>query len=547
MKQLVTLLGLIALVAIPSRILAQHLPHAPTHGYSPLLYVQFVAPRGMQVTFYQGWAPPRLFTAPVTVAVRPGYAYRVKLSNIQDHPGLNLYPTVEVYGTLQLPPTQRTSDYPAPVAFSDLDIRQAAASSMLTKVIYLEDPEKAVPTATLPGEPPLESEVPPTRDPWVEARELGRPVAVVRVGGRQLSEEELAAQSVPGTILFPGEPALGAPAVGPWMPWNCIPFYDPRLGPRPPYEECMHDGGDVGTPAGLDRNGHVQGLDPSDTVAEYTDNAGRRHLAISNRICLCVPRFAVLRKELPLVQLDTALAPGGLENVQTQVQLNVRVPSVTILQNEQLRGLLGKERPSGAINTEGVGSLIRVEILQGYFLELGPAAAICTKWAQQLTELEIARLVQKMELAQTFSKSVALQGVEQVEGTAVIGRIEKLEIVGTVLQTRDFTCLCHGEPKIPEKPLVLCKWADAQSAKIGDVVTFYLKYGNLGGQPINDVAVSDSLTGRLEYIPGSARSDRNAVFTLQPNEAGSLILRWEVSGSLLPGQSGVVSFQARIR
>ena len=58
---------------------------------------------------------------------------------------------------------------------------------------------------------------------------------------------------------------------------------------------------------------------------------------------------------------------------------------------------------------------------------------------------------------------------------------------------------------------------------------------------------SDSLTARLEYIPGSARSDRDAVFTLQQNEAGSVALRWEITGVLQPGKSGVVSFQARIR
>jgi hypothetical protein len=35
--------------------------------------------------------------------------------------------------------------------------------------------------------------------------------------------------------------------------------------------------------------------------------------------------------------------------------------------------------------------------------------------------------------------------------------------------------------------------------------------------------------------------------TVEPNEAGSVIVRWQISGKLLPGQSGVVSFQARIR
>ena len=446
-----------------------------------------------------------------------------------------------------MPPNLRASEYPASVAFSPLDVRQAAASSLLTKVIYLEDPEKAVPIATFPGEPLAETDLPAAVDPWIQALDLGRPLAVVRVGGRQLTDEELAAQSVPGTILFPNEHILAPPPVGPRIPWTCIPLHDPRLGPKPNAEECLHDGGDSGLPAGLDRNGKVQGLDPSDTVAEYTDSTGRRHLAISNRVCLCVPRFAVLRKELQLTQLDRSFGPEGLATVQAQTQVKARVPSLTLMQNEQLMGLLGKQRPSGTLTSEGVGGIVRVEVLQGYFLNLGAGATLCTRRAQELSEVELARLLSQMELARSLSQQVSLRGVEQTEGTSVIGKIERLDIVGTVLGTRDYSCICQGVPTVPDKPLVLCKWVDAQAAKVGDIVTFYLKYSNLGGQPINDVAVSDSLTGRLEYMPGSGKSDRNTVFTMQPNEAGSLILRWEVTGTLLPGQSGVVSFQARVR
>ena len=117
-----------------------------------------------------------------------------------------------------------------------------------------------------------------------------------------------------------------------------------------------------------------------------------------------------------------------------------------------------------------------------------------------------------------------------------------------VVETRDFTCLCEKpEPVAPDKPLVLCKWADKESAQVGDVVTFTLKYTNSGGKPITDVAVTDSLTARLEYVPGSAQSTRDAVFTIQENEAGAAILRWEISGKLQPGQAGVVRFKAKIR
>jgi uncharacterized repeat protein (TIGR01451 family) len=126
--------------------------------------------------------------------------------------------------------------------------------------------------------------------------------------------------------------------------------------------------------------------------------------------------------------------------------------------------------------------------------------------------------------------------------------VEGLNLVSTTLTTADVTGICGEKPEcLVDRPLLLFKWAHRQEAQVGDLVTFYLKYSNNGSRPITDVAVSDSLTGRLEYIPGSAKSDRNAVFTLQENEAGSLILRWEISGRLLPGESGKVSFQARIR
>jgi uncharacterized repeat protein (TIGR01451 family) len=95
--------------------------------------------------------------------------------------------------------------------------------------------------------------------------------------------------------------------------------------------------------------------------------------------------------------------------------------------------------------------------------------------------------------------------------------------------------------------LVLTKYAQPKAPKPGEVVTFQLRYENYGSRPIRDVVIADSLSSRLEYIPGSAQSDRPVVFTLQPNEVYSVVLRWEVKGELLPGQSGLIRFQARVR
>jgi uncharacterized repeat protein (TIGR01451 family) len=94
---------------------------------------------------------------------------------------------------------------------------------------------------------------------------------------------------------------------------------------------------------------------------------------------------------------------------------------------------------------------------------------------------------------------------------------------------------------------VLVKCADKQAAQIGDIITFSLRYSNVGGKAITDVAVSDSLSARLEYVEGSAETDRDAVFTVQRNEAGSVVLRWEISGKLLPGESGRLRFKVKVR
>jgi uncharacterized repeat protein (TIGR01451 family) len=451
---------------------------------APLLYVRFASPAAARATLFQGPGQGKEFTAPVTVGLRPGYIYRVKIANLPDHTDAALFPTLEVRGTLQLPSNLRASNYPAPIVLSQEDIERALAGTLVTKVLYLEHPDHAVPAATRPDQP-LETDVRALVDPVAEARLVGRPLVIIRFGGRTLTDAELAAEAIPGTVLLPGDKALGAPAARPYVPWAGCPVYDPYAGPRPPEEECLRDGGDAGLPAGLDREGRLHGLDPADTVAVYSDSKGGKHIAVSNPVHLCVPRFAVIRGFVTPIGYNARLAIGDTARVQGQIVMAARVPSLETKQNEQLAGLQTRERPSGTEST--IGTI----------------------------------------------------PVEQLQGNAfLIGRYGEQAITGVMVQKTHVP---------PDRPLVLQKWADKQAAQIGELVTFHLKYTNQGGQPITGIELSDSLTGRLEYVPGSAQSDRGAVFTMRDNEAGSLILHWEIGGALPPGQSGVVTFQARVR
>jgi uncharacterized repeat protein (TIGR01451 family) len=460
-------------------------PFAPLPHPDPLLYVRFNGPPGLKITFYRGAATGRTLEVPCTVALRPGYRYRLKVNGFAKRPKEYLTPTLEVRGALQLAPTIKASTYPATINFSEDDIERALSSILVTKVVLLEDPEKAIPVAASVDDP-LETHLLPGRDPLVEARERGRPFVVMHVGDYAASEVELARQGIPGTILLPGEKALPAPACPPWVPWTCAPLFDPRLGPRPQTEQCICDGGDRGLPAGLGPDGELRGLDPSDTVAIYTDSKGWRRLAISNCVCILVPRFVLIWSEIAPASEVIQVALRGTEVVHVQEQINGQITSLQAQQNERLVSVLRTQR-----------------LTSTQFIQPGPV---------------------------------------------VTAKVLGVEITTQLEQTKDVTGKCAKlTPEPPDRPLCLIKWPDKCATLEGDIVTFFLKYTNQGGQVMTDIVVTDSLASRFEYVPGSSRADRSVTFTTQENEAGSLVLRWQVNGPLLPGQSGVVSFQVRVR
>jgi uncharacterized repeat protein (TIGR01451 family) len=248
---------------------------------------------------------------------------------------------------------------------------------------------------------------------------------------------------------------------------------------------CIPDGGDSGTPIGFGPDGKLRGLDPSDTVAQYVDGKGRHRLVVSNRVCLCVPRFIVVRGETqPIAQMG--LTAVGRAHVATAYDVVAGQQAlVTKSQNTYLETAAQKQRPSATAN---------------------------------------------------------------LYGTAVTGRMRGLEVATSLRTVKvvDGTCL-RPEEQAADRPLHIIKWPDKICAMVGEIVTFFLRFTNTGGQPISDVVVSDSLAPRFEYVAGSAKTDREATFTLQPNEAGSSVLRWQFSGDLQPHESGTVSFQVRVR
>lgn len=195
--------------------LSQHSPPGQTaawmnaiRGYDPtwLQPLLLQIPGGGQVEVFSGsHQPVGAGQTPVLAAVSVGHLYRLRISNMPNFPGLELYPTVELIDHLH-PPAGREDEFPIPIVLTERDLITAERGQLVTRVIYLEQPQLAQQLDPLLREIP--QSVQPQDNALWEADRLGRPMAIIRIGGRRPS---------------PGSPAAyfgtgGAVQMRPWMP-----------------------------------------------------------------------------------------------------------------------------------------------------------------------------------------------------------------------------------------------------------------------------------------------------------------------------------------
>lgn len=458
----------------------------PMPAPAPLVAAKFLTAPGVRITAFPGSPLSRMFDTPAIMGLRPGYIYRFELSNLPYNPGTVLFPEVEVRGTIVPRPGMKYMDYPIPLVFTQLDIERALTGALVTKVIYLEDPEKAVPAEVQPDRP-VEAPVDTEREAIHRALENGRLMAIVRLGDRRPAHEFLQALAVDGTILLPGETRLKSPAAPPMIPFYACPMYDPILGPKGPKEECFVNGDDKYDPLGIGPNRILGGLNPTDVGVEYTTD-GKRRVTTSNIACICSPRYMIARTEL---------LPGGVD-VRLKPMANVG-RSGTAWFRERLMPMadIGREKPVSFVGRTRASA---------YVGRVGTSFFIGT------------------------SKPVA---IGQVEGVKVQGAVVEPE------QLTAYPVLC---------PLTVTKVVDPPGPKQpGEIVTITIRYANTGAKTISDIVINDSLSGRLEYVAGSAETDRPGNFTSAENEVGSVIVRWDLPGEILPGQAGMVRFKAKVR
>jgi hypothetical protein len=121
-------------------------------------------------------------SARITVGLMIGPVYRFKVTNIPNHFGKELYPSIEVLGRLHAPPGLEEK-FPVQVNILQDDLEKALEGRMVTKVIYLEDPDTAFPHRHVEDHQPY-FDVLRNEDPLRAAERLGRPMAILRMGSR---------------------------------------------------------------------------------------------------------------------------------------------------------------------------------------------------------------------------------------------------------------------------------------------------------------------------------------------------------------------------
>lgn len=183
--------------------------------------VEIVAPPGARISLAAAnrFLPPQ--AAPVTAGLLVGGVYRFRVSEIPHEFGGEVFPTVEVIDRLY-PPGGQEVRFPIVVEITQEDLELALDGKFVTRVIYLEHPDRALPAAeqaiggqngfdAAPGENPLEV-----------ADRMGRPMAILRMGGWLPINNQSA-----GPVDESLEPGLG-----PSLPLICYPKPLPPGAPR---------------------------------------------------------------------------------------------------------------------------------------------------------------------------------------------------------------------------------------------------------------------------------------------------------------------------
>jgi uncharacterized repeat protein (TIGR01451 family) len=330
-----------------------------------------------------------------------------------------------------------------------------------------------------------------------------------------------------------GPPGMEAGVPQPYSPHG--PWSPPGIRQPWPEDEYLRDGGDGGRPIGINGRKEILGLKMEDAAAHYDTLDGRTIVEPSNEVYLYSPRFGAVRQVVGLVANEERQQLGDVHNPQrinapTHLQLVKNAK-----QNIQAGDQIGA-RPAVALRTkQGDGAVSSVIGPRGFQDAFKPFENLAVIRLGVFQESETAFLARGSNAAIAWSHTQAVQIILDHQAAMAEVKYDDAKSVYTVTTP-------PGNPR-----LRLVKVASTPFAKPGEYVDFTIRFDNTGDEAIGNVTVLDSLSTRLEFVPGSAQCSLDAQFSTQPNEGDSVVVRCEVAKPLAPGKGGVLRFRCRVR
>jgi hypothetical protein len=173
----------------------------PLSGYFQPVRIR--APQGSRIALATDGGFSVTPASEALVGMQIGPVYRLKVTNIPNGEGVEIFPTIEVIDRLY-PPPGLALRFPIPIELTQDELDLAARGAFVTRVIYVEDPQQALPVGLRAGEEQPWIEAPQGEDPLVTADRNGRPVAILRIGSRvpDANTQTAFAAAAPPFVVF---------------------------------------------------------------------------------------------------------------------------------------------------------------------------------------------------------------------------------------------------------------------------------------------------------------------------------------------------------
>ena len=149
--------------------------------------VYFAAPANMKLTTVKTY--PQELVMPGRMDLVEGSTTQFRLTDIPSHADLTVWATIKVSQRWFSSSSANFREHcTIPIVFEADDFDQVMANNLVTKVVYLPDPEYQEVAIGGPGvatETLVSTRLEPGMDPVTEAKKKGQVLAVVRMGNRK--------------------------------------------------------------------------------------------------------------------------------------------------------------------------------------------------------------------------------------------------------------------------------------------------------------------------------------------------------------------------